>query len=128
IFAEFILQRRMYPELLSKESLTQYWQLSTKNYQLSTNLTMIATIEISMYPLSDQYKQKIIDFVLRLKGNKNIRVEVIGLSTQLVGEYDLLMEVLTKEMRTDFENGKAMFILKIAGTEMTKETLPDEFK
>jgi len=89
---------------------------------------MIATIEISMYPLTDQYKQKIIDFVLRLKGNKNIRVEVIGLSTQLVGEYNLLMEVLTKEMRTDFENGKAMFVLKIAGTEMIKETLPDELK
>ena len=32
------------------------------------------------------------------------------------------------EMRNDFENGKAMFILKIAGTEMTKETLPDELK
>ena len=40
----------------------------------------------------------------------------------------MLMEVLTKEMRNDFENGKAMFILKIAGTEMTKETLPDELK
>lgn len=81
-----------------------------------------------MYPLTEQYKQKIIDFVLRLKQNKNIRVEVIGLSTQLVGEYDILMEVLTKEMRTDFENGKAMFILKIAGKELTRETIPDILK
>jgi len=89
---------------------------------------MIATIEISMYPLTDQYKQKIIEFILRIKKNKNIRVEVIGLSTQLVGEYDLLMNVLKNEMKFAFENGKAMFILKIAGIEMTRETLPDVLK
>ncbi len=89
---------------------------------------MIATIEISMYPLTEQYKQKIIDFILRIKKNKNIRVEVIGLSTQLVGEYDLLMDVLKNEMRFAFENEKAVFILKIAGREMTRKTLPDVLK
>lgn len=89
---------------------------------------MIATIEISMYPLSDQYKQKIIDFIVRIKQNKDIRVEVIGLSTHLVGDYDLMMDVLKKEMRFAFEDGRAMFILKIAGKEMTRETLPDVLK
>lgn len=48
------------------------------------------------------------------------------LSTQLVAEYDLLMEVLKNEMRNDFENGKAVFLLKIVGVDMTKETLPAE--
>ena len=87
---------------------------------------MIATIEISLYPLTDKYKQKVIDFILRVKKHKNIRVEVVGLSTQLVAEYDLLMEVLKNEMRYDFENGKAVFLLKIVGVDMTKETLPAE--
>ena len=50
------------------------------------------------------------------------------LSTQMVGEYNLLMEVLKNEMRYDFENGKAVFLLKISGAEMTKETLPAELK
>ncbi len=89
---------------------------------------MIATIEISMYPLTDGYKSKIIDFIRRLKLNKNIRIEVLGLSTQLVGEYDLLMDVLKNEMRNDFEKGKAVFLLKIVGVEMTKDTLPEELK
>lgn len=89
---------------------------------------MIATVEISMYALSDDYEKKVIDFIQRIKQNKNIRVEVNGLSTQLFGEYDILMDVLKKEMRSDFENGKAVFIMKIAGKELTKEKLPEILK
>ena len=89
---------------------------------------MIATVEISMYSLTDQYEQKVIDFIQRIKQNKNIRVEVNGLSTQLFGEYELLMDVLKKEMKHDFQRGKAVFLLKIGGSELTKEKLPEELK
>ena len=89
---------------------------------------MIATIEVSMYALTDGYAQKVIDFIQRVKQNKGIRVEVNGLSTQLFGEYDLLMKVLKNEMQNDFENGKAVFLLKIAGSELTKDKLPDVLK
>jgi uncharacterized protein YqgV (UPF0045/DUF77 family) len=89
---------------------------------------MIATIEISMYSLTDAYEQNVIDFIQRIKLNKNIRVEVNGLSTQLFGEYDELMEVLKQEMKTVFDNGKAVFVLKLAGSELTKEKLPEILK
>ena len=89
---------------------------------------MIATIEVSMYALTDGYEQKVIDFIQRVKQNKGIRVEVNGLSTQLFGEYDLLMNVLKNEMQNDFENGKAVFLLKIAGSELTKDKLPEVLK
>lgn len=89
---------------------------------------MIATIEISMYSLSDGYEQKVIDFILRIKKNKNIRVEVGGLSTMLYGEFNLLMDTVKNEMKNDFENGKAVFLMKIAGTELTKEKLPESLK
>jgi uncharacterized protein YqgV (UPF0045/DUF77 family) len=89
---------------------------------------MIATIEISMYALTDGYEEKVIDFIQRIKKNKEIRVEVGGLSTMLYGEYNLLMQVVKEEMKHDFENGKAVFILKIAGSELTKEKLPDSLK
>jgi len=89
---------------------------------------MIATIEISMYALTDGYEQKVIDFIQRVKQNKNIRVEVGGHSTMLYGEYDLLMRVLKEEMKQDFDTGKAVFVLKIAGAELTKEKLPDVLK
>ena len=89
---------------------------------------MQATIEISMYPLTDQYEKRIIDFIQRVKENKRIRVEVNGLSTQLFGDYDLLMNILKHEMQNDFENGKTVFLLKIAAGERTKENLPEELK
>ena len=89
---------------------------------------MIATIEVSMYALTDGYEQKVIDFIQRVKQNKGIRVEVNGLSTQLFGEYDLLVNVLKKEMQHDFENGKAVFLLKLAGSELTKDKLPEVLK
>jgi uncharacterized protein YqgV (UPF0045/DUF77 family) len=89
---------------------------------------MIATIDISMYSLTDNYAQNVIDFIQRIKLNNNIRVEVNGLSTQLFGEYDELMEVLKNEMKTAFENGKVVFVLKLAGSELTKEKLPEILK
>ena len=89
---------------------------------------MIATVEISMYALTDDYANKVIDFIQRVKKHPNIKVEVNGLSTQLFAEYDYLMDVLKKEMKTDFENGKAVFLMKLAGSELTKEQLPEILK
>ena len=89
---------------------------------------MIATVDISMYALSDDYSKRIIDFIQRVKKHKNIRVEVNGISTQLFGEYEVLMNVLKEEMLYDFENGKSVFILKIVGSERTKEKLPEILK
>ena len=89
---------------------------------------MIATVEISMYSLTDAYAKNVIDFIQRVKQNEGIRVEVNGLSTQLFGEYDLLMEVLKEEMRASFEQGKAVFLLKVAGMELTREGLPEVLK
>lgn len=89
---------------------------------------MIATIEISMYALSNDYAERVISFIQRVKQNKNIRVEVNGLSTQLFGEYDLLMELLKKEMQHDLENGKSVFLLKIGPGELSREKLPEILK
>lgn len=89
---------------------------------------MTATIEISMYALTDKYEQRVIDFIHRVRQNKNIKVEVNGLSTHLFGEYDVLMDVLKKEMQTDFESGKTVFLLKIGKGELSKERLPEILK
>ncbi len=89
---------------------------------------MIATIEISMYALTNGYEQKVIDFIQRIKQNKNIRVDVGGLSTMLYGDFDLLMDLVKNEMKHEFANGKVVFLLKIAGSELTKEKLPEVLK
>jgi uncharacterized protein YqgV (UPF0045/DUF77 family) len=89
---------------------------------------MIATIEISMYALSNDYAERVIAFIQRIKQNRNIRVEVNGLSTQLFGDYEVLMQLLKKEMQHDLESGKSVFLLKIGPGELTKEKLPAVLK
>ena len=89
---------------------------------------MNATIEISMYALSDDYKNRIIRFIQRVKQQQGIKVEVNGLSTQLMGDYDILMQVLKKEMSADLAIGKTFFLLKIGKGELTKDDLPEELR
>jgi uncharacterized protein YqgV (UPF0045/DUF77 family) len=89
---------------------------------------MIATIEISMYALSNDYAERVIAFIQRVKQNKDIRVEVNGLSTQLFGDYDVLMQLLKKEMEHDLKNGSSVFLLKIGPGELTEEKLPTVLK
>lgn len=89
---------------------------------------MIATVEISMYSLCDGYEQHVINFIQRMKQHAGIRAEVGGLSTMLYGEYDVLMDAIKKEMKSDFESGKAVFLMKVAGSELTKEKLPEILK
>ncbi|HET6227065.1 MAG TPA: hypothetical protein VFF27_12340 [Bacteroidia bacterium] len=89
---------------------------------------MQATIEISMYALSDDYAARVIAFIQRVKQNKSIRVEVNGLSTQLFGDYDVLMQLLKTEMQPDLENGSCVFLVKIGPGELTKDKLPNVLK
>lgn len=74
---------------------------------------MEATIEISMYPLSDDYIQRVLDFLNVLNQYKNITVETNGLSTQIFGEYEVLMDILKMEMFKVLIVQNAIFILKI---------------
>ncbi len=86
---------------------------------------MQASAEISMYPLTEHYKEPIIGFIGQLKKRPGLRVEVNGLSTQIFGEYDVVMDALKTGMAGVFSNGKAMFVLKIGRGELTPESLPE---
>ncbi|CAN5403947.1 hypothetical protein BH09BAC1_BH09BAC1_09210 [soil metagenome] len=89
---------------------------------------MKATAEISLYPLSEDYKELIIDFILRLKKYEGLKVQVNGMSTQIFGEYDDVMAAITAESRNVFENGKAVLMMKLTGTDQSIENLPEVFK
>ena len=75
---------------------------------------MIASIEISLYPLSEEYKETVKDFIRRLQAYEFLDVRPNGMSTQVFGPYEKLMEVLTKEMKEEFLSvHSSMFMLKI---------------
>ena len=89
---------------------------------------MNASIEISLYPLSEDYKVRITEFILRLKEEKNIRVETNGMSTQLFGDYDVLMDLMKEELRTEFQKHRCMAVMKIGDGMMGREKLPEELR
>ncbi len=90
---------------------------------------MQATVEISLYPLTENYAEVVIEFIQRLKRD-TIRMEVNGLSTQLFGEYEELMDLLQAEARRLFSERKAVIVMKFtAGPDaLTKERLPEVLK
>lgn len=73
-------------------------------------------VEMSLYPLNEQYIPPIQDFIDRLNLERGLRVETNSMSTQVFGEYDLVMRTLTRELRKTFEgNDKAVFVMKVLG-------------
>ena len=89
---------------------------------------MLATIDISLYPLNDAYKSIIIDFVKSLRTHEKLRVETDGMRTQIIGEYDTLMYILQGEMKEVLNVTKAVFIIKLARGERSIDNLTDSLK
>ena len=83
---------------------------------------MRASVELSMYPLGREYIPEIKAFLAGLKTIQGIEVEVNGMSTQVFGEYQRIMEVLTGEMAKVLEQeGKCVFVLKIINGNMKRD-------
>ena len=75
---------------------------------------MKTTIEISNYPLNADYIPPIKDFIDRLNLNKNITIKTNATSTHIVGEFDEVMTIVQKEIKTSFEKyGKMIFVMKV---------------
>jgi uncharacterized protein YqgV (UPF0045/DUF77 family) len=75
---------------------------------------MKTTIELSKYPLNADYEPPILEFIERLNAHQNITVKTNATSTHVVGDYDEVMNLLQKEIKTSFEKyGKAIFVMKI---------------
>ncbi|RUO24018.1 hypothetical protein CWE09_12795 [Aliidiomarina minuta] len=59
--------------------------------------------EISLYPLADEYRPVIKDFVERLATYPDLVVNTNTMSTQIFGDYKIVMEVLTKELERVYQ-------------------------
>lgn len=79
---------------------------------------MIISAEISLYPLTENYKSIILNFLDNIKKTDGLKIETNGMSTQIFGEFDLVMGAITDEMKQIFENNKAVLILKMGKGEM----------
>ena len=79
---------------------------------------MKTSVEISYYPLRPEFVTPILDFIKRLKQYKAIEAVTSGMSTQVFGEYDEVMNAITIEIKTSFELPHSVFILKIVNADL----------
>ena len=83
---------------------------------------MKTSVEISYYPLHDEYIPPIKDFILRLNEHRHIQVSTNGMSTQVFGDYFEVMNVLTNEIHRSFELPHSVFILKVINADLNVRT------
>jgi len=75
---------------------------------------MKIAVDISLYPLDKDFIPPIKNFIHRLNNYNSIEVITNNMSTQIIGEYEVIMSILNKEIRDTFEAlPKAIFAVKI---------------
>ncbi|RLD40308.1 MAG: hypothetical protein DRI88_13775 [Bacteroidetes bacterium] len=79
---------------------------------------MNTSIDISYYPLHDEFIPPIKDFIHRMNQYEGLTVKTNGMSTQVFGEYRQVMEAITNEIENSFELPHSVFILKIINADL----------
>ncbi|TCO77094.1 hypothetical protein [Chromatocurvus halotolerans] len=62
------------------------------------------TVELSFYPLTRAYEQRVIDFIRRLREHPELRLQTGGMSTLISGDHDTVFDLLRDATR-DFNAG-----------------------
>lgn len=74
---------------------------------------MNISVELTLTPIQDDFEPSIIHLIKQLR-ESGLTVKENPLSTQVYGEYDQVMAVITKEVKTAFEMiDKGLLYMKI---------------
>jgi len=74
---------------------------------------MKISVEISMYPLAENFIPPIKSVIEAFNRYDDIDVITCATSTQLFGDYDVVMDAIKAELRSSWETyGKAVFVTK----------------
>ena len=73
---------------------------------------MKITIEMSLYPVCDNYLAIIKAFIAKLKTYDNISILCNNVSTQISGDYEVIMQLLNKEIKEIFLEQRSVFVIK----------------
>lgn len=89
---------------------------------------MKVTVEISLYPLHNEFEQIVIDYIQSLQKAEDIEVSVNGLSTQVFGEYDHVMNLLNELNKFTLTQYRSVILMKMAAGEKSIDNLPPQLK
>jgi uncharacterized protein YqgV (UPF0045/DUF77 family) len=81
---------------------------------------MKVAVDISLYPITNDFIPPIDDVIERLKSYESLEIVTNPMSTQIRGDYDEVMSVINREVKTTFEKSrKAVFVIKILNNPIT---------
>ncbi|MBU2651812.1 MAG: hypothetical protein KKA81_12825 [Bacteroidetes bacterium] len=83
---------------------------------------MKISVEISFYPLNREYVPPIRSFIDRIRKNKALTARTNGMSTQIFGEYDEVMDTLKQEIRESFLEPHCVFVMKVVNADLDVAT------
>ena len=83
---------------------------------------MQVSLEISMYPLDQDYIPPIQSFIDELNTYPEIKVKTNSMSTQVFGEYDHIMEAIKTSILNAFgANNKVAMVMKLINADLDYE-------
>lgn len=86
---------------------------------------MEVSVDISLYTLTGQYRTYVQSFIDRLKATPGLVIVENTISTQVFGEYDLVMDTLKREIKLSWEAfGESIFVCKFLGLNLDPKTNP----
>lgn len=78
---------------------------------------MNISVDLTFSPLQDDYEKHIIAFIKKLR-DSGLTIKENPLATQVFGDYEQVMTVLSQEIKLSFEEiGIGLFYLKIVKTD-----------
>lgn len=80
---------------------------------------MKISLELSLYPLGDDFLSIIQDIVKRLNADDSVTCMTNTMSTQIFGEIDSVMKLLNDTVKYSFETyGKQVFVAKFLNSDV----------
>jgi uncharacterized protein YqgV (UPF0045/DUF77 family) len=79
---------------------------------------MKTSIEISYYPLNQEFIPPIQNFIDRINTYPKLAVRTNTMSTQIFGEYKDVMNAITNEIEKSFDLPHSIFVMKIINADL----------
>lgn len=89
-------------------------EIPSRGIRDSLILKMTATIELSYYPLREDYPDRVILFLEKLKQLPGTEIQTNGMSTILIGEFGPMWKNLGELISGEFSDVASLFVLKVA--------------
>lgn len=75
---------------------------------------MTSTLEISLYPLQDNYPDAVLNFLEQLKSIPDVEIQTNGMSSIIIGEFSFLWKRMGDLMAMEMASGSSIFVFKVA--------------